>query len=169
MPWSIRPAYFTQVYCIVVELRTAFFPAVLRFSRFMFKFMDPLVDPCAVVCSARRPTTAKFWFCGWFNVACPVSIVLRTHTGFLGCFFSFCGLFGGEQVRTEDKCHGSSNGHGEGNREALRPAVLLMHGLMQDSESLLCGGRWGLVQRRSVCGVAIEPLYVRQLCTCLVL
>eukprot|EP00903_Cladosiphon_okamuranus_P020555 g18867.t1 len=42
---------------------------------------------------------------------------------------------------TDGESDGSSNGHGAGDRKALRPAVLLMHGLMQDSEALLCDGR----------------------------
>ncbi|CAN0232895.1 unnamed protein product [Pylaiella littoralis] len=46
-------------------------------------------------------------------------------------------------IHINDSVNGNSNGsNGEASKNnAPRPAVLLMHGLMQDSESLLCGGR----------------------------
>lgn len=69
-----------------------------------------------------------------------VSWGLVIFVGFLQRFVLFTVLFA-RQGGTEDKSVCNSNGHSAGDRKALKPAVLLMHGLMQDSESLLCGGR----------------------------
>lgn len=61
------------------------------------------------------------------------------------CFQSvpFCFLFEQDGINGNGNSNGSN--HGAGKNKAPRPAVLLMHGLMQDSESLLCGGRCDFV------------------------
>lgn len=52
--------------------------------------------------------------------------------------------------KTQDGTDGDDGGCREAkNIKRPRPAVLLMHGLMQDSEALLCGGRWGLFPGRT--------------------